>query len=428
MKKSLYISILMAVSALFSSCEQEYTSGTDWGDWEIFNGYMQFSTSVPTRADKVVSNLRGRDFGVIGYQYSKTTNWGSAKVITKPMPDFYKQKVNCADNGVCEYDIDIAEPGNQLKQWDSDSRYAFFAYHPYDGAGISLSSEENVSTPTLTYTYGWLADANSGTTIAAHSDNRIFDLMTAEDIDLDGSRNVALNFKHRLFAIEVLANNYNENEYEYEYETDEKGNILNDKYGNPIIKTDENGNKVFAKDKDGNKKITKNNTQAISDLVLRIKGLSRTSMTIPLQDSEVERGTTYTTGTVGGNDNTVAFNISNKKVEIPAFDVTITDEEDGTIRGGGYASSISKYGSENSTGYVMLIPQYGELNFSLNWTWEKNDAEFNTENVTNTLKSTMEFEAGKLYQIIINFVGSGVTIALIEAGSWDTKNVPYTFE
>jgi hypothetical protein len=40
----------------------------------------------------------------------------------------------------------------------------------------------------------------------------------------------------------------------------------------------------------------------------------------------------------------------------------------------------------------------------------------------------MEFKAGKLYQIIINFVGSGVTIALIEAGSWDTKDVPYTFE
>lgn len=429
MKKSLYIPILAAVALLFSSCEQEYTQSTNWGDWEIFRGYMQFSTAVSTstRADKVL-NMKGRDFGVIGYKYSGTTNWETAKAVTRPMTDFYNQQVFCDANGVCTYDVDITKNGNQLKQWEDDSRYAFFAYHPFkfEGSGITLSNSDVVGTPYLTYTYGWLEEANTGDPVIAYNDSRVFDLMTAEDINCDGSRNVALGFKHRLFAIEVLANNYNENEYEYEYEKDENGTILTDEHGNPIIKKDAEGNKVFAKDADGNKIILKDNSQSVSNLILSIKGLNRTSMEIPLLDSEVENNIKYTSGSVG-EDNIVTFNISGRKVDIPAFDVIIT-EEDGSIRGGGYASSISKLGSANGSGYVMLIPQYGELEFALNWVWDKNDTEFNPENVSNTLKSTMEFEAGKLYQIIINFVGSGVTIALIEAGSWDTLNVPYTFE
>jgi hypothetical protein len=40
----------------------------------------------------------------------------------------------------------------------------------------------------------------------------------------------------------------------------------------------------------------------------------------------------------------------------------------------------------------------------------------------------MDFIAGKLYQIIINYVGDGITIALIEAGAWDYQDVYHTFE
>lgn len=429
MKKSLYISILMVAAALFSSCERGGESDFSWDDsWNTFNGYMQFSTVVSTRADKAV-NMRGRNFGVLGYQYSGTSNWNTAQALATPNT-FYNQKVECGADGICTYDIDPNQADNQLEKWEDNSRYAFFAYHPHGGSGISLSNNTTIGIPYLTYKYGWLKDANEGTTINVCTDNRFFDLMTAEDIDCDGSKNVKFNFKHRLFAIEVLANNYNENEYQYEYEKDDSGNIRYNEAGEPIIKRDEKGDKIFALDENGEKILLKNHSQAISDLTLRIKGLHRIGMTIPMKDyskEEFESKTTYIEGTVGNEENVVALTISNQKVEIPAFDVTITDE-DGTIRGGGYASSISKLGSNGSKGYVMLIPQSGELDFALNWTWEKNDTEFKPENVTNNLKSTMQFEAGRLYQLIINFVGSGVTIALIEAGSWDPKDVYYTFE
>ena len=61
------------------------------------------------------------------------------------------------------------------------------------------------------------------------------------------------------------------------------------------------------------------------------------------------------------------------------------------------------------------------MDFTVNWT----DAPNNFEK---TISTNMNFEAGKLYQIIINFVGDGITIALIEAGAWDYKSVTHTFE
>lgn len=375
MKKSLYISILMAIAALFSSCEQEYTSSTDWGDWDIFKGYMQFSTDVLSRAE-LATNMRNRNFGVLGYQYSSTTNWDAAKALAKPSV-FYKQKVSCNNNGICTYDINISEDGNQLKQWEDGSYYSFFAYHPYDGQGITISGQDIVNTPTLEYTYNWFSKAQGDSRIDVYQDdNHVFDLMTAEDIDCDGSGNVALDFKHRMFAIEVLANNYNENS---EGTTDAR--------------------------------------RTISDLVLSITGLTHSTMKIPMSTQSGEADPEYT----GSMPTTVRFGISNKPVEIPAFNET-KDWGNGVTSGGGIATSISEYGSDNRAGYVMLIPQSTELEFAITWS----GASFQPNQ--NIINSTMEFKAGNLYQIIINFIGSGITIALIEAGAWEHQSVKHTFE
>ena len=448
MKKSLYISILMVVAALFSSCERGGESDFSWDDnWNTFNGYMQFSTVVSTRADKAV-NMRGRNFGVLGYQYSGTSNWNTAKALATPNT-FYKQKVECnAETGICDYDIDTSNDNVKLKQWEDNSRYAFFAYHPYGGSGISLSENTTVGVPYLTYTYGWLERANGGNKIDAYSDDSIFDLMTAEDIDCDGSKNVKFNFKHRLFGLEVLANNYNENVYVYEYETDADGNLILDDKGNPVVKVDADGDPIPAKDASGNPiyaeweedvldsdgnptgekiPVSGDRRQRITDLVVQIGGLKYTAMMIPLQDSEVEDNTVYTEGKVGVQDGVISkvrFGISQRPVVIPAYNQV---EADGTKTGRGKPTSISKNGSEGGKGYVMLIPQKHlqdeELSFSVSWTEASNFT-----SVQNSLDSSLEFEAGKLYQLIINFVGTGITIALIEAGSWDPKDVYYTFE
>ena len=448
MNRSFYISVLMTVAVLFSSCDRGAELNCAWDDnWGIFNGYMQFSTVVSTRADKAV-DMKGRNFGVLGYQYSGTSNWDTAKALATPSV-FYDQKVECDSTGVCTYDINgIVEDGNQLKQWEDNSRYAFFAYHPHRGSSISLSGSTTVGVPYLTYEYGWRETANGGNKVDVYSSNDIFDLMTAEDIDCDGSKNVKFNFKHRLFGLEVLANNYNENVYVYEYETDADGNQVLDDKGNPIVKVDADGDPIPAKDENGNPiyaeweedvlddngnptgtkiKVSGDKRQRITDLVVQVGGLKYTEMKIPLQDSEVEGNIVYTEGQVGvkdGNISKVRFGISTRTVVIPAYNQV---EADGTKTGRGKPTSISKNGSEGGTGYVMLIPQKHtndeQLSFSVSWTEASNFT-----SVQNSLDSSLEFKAGKLYQLIINFVGSGVTIALIEAGSWDPKDVYYTFE
>ena len=77
----------------------------------------------------------------------------------------------------------------------------------------------------------------------------------------------------------------------------------------------------------------------------------------------------------------------------------------------------------------MLIPQDAiqgaeyNISFSLNWLNRPTGSDVKTN-----FKSTIDFEPGRLYQVIINFLGEGITIALIEAGSWDPLTVEHSFE
>lgn len=376
MKRRLYIPILIAIASLFLSCEDTVTN-TNWGDWEIFRGYMQFSTEVSSRAH-LVENMRGKNFGVIGFKYSETSNWGAAKAITAPGDWFFNKEVSCASDGICSY--------KPLTPWE-DNNYSFFAYHPYNGAGITLSGQDDVNTPTLKYTYGWLGETGNISTYDSNS--TVYDLMTAEAIDVNGngSGTVDLNFKHRLFAFEILANNYNENS---EGTTDAQ--------------------------------------QEITGLTLKLEGLKNTSMTIPLSmlNDEENQKIVYNDDDVIG---TRTFKISDDTLIIPAFNETIERTFNGEteICGAGVATSISKYGSTNG-GYVFLIPQEGSsdgVTGTLEWT-ELQDF---TGDVTNHFNSTITFMPGVLYQIHINFVGSGITIALIEAGTWEAgPDVTHTFE
>lgn len=416
MKRYIILSFIAASALLVASCEQESQPTYPNGELPIFNGYMQFSTEVSTRSD-LATNMRGRDFGVLGYSYSYTTNWGTAMSLATP-DTFYNQQVLCGADGICRYDINSEEDGNQLKPWDATKWYTFFAYSPWGGKGITLSDPNATSTPYLTYEYAWL---NDGDAISVFNNDKMFDLMTAESADNDGSTNVGLNFKHRLFAIEVLANNYNESEFVMEQKVDEDGNPVVDKDGNPVmvVKRDENNKPILVKDADGN--AVKDESKVIKGMTLTIKGLTHTSMTIPLsmRSEEMENIKYYPSGENAVyplRDKEVMFYIQNTSVTVPAFN---DPQSDG--RGEGVATSISKLGSVKGDGYLMFIPQNESLDFTVNWT----DAPNNFEK---TISTNMNFEAGKLYQIIINFVGNGITIALIEAGAWDYKSVTHTFE
>lgn len=466
MRRRLFITILTFGALLFASCEQEPVSDTPDGYYPIFMGYMQFGTDVSTRA-QLATDMHGKSFGVLGYHYSFTTNWGAAKSTAKP-EEFYNLKVSCgADGGVCTYDLDNGRDGNQLRAWDPKYMYTFFAYYPYDpgdssvAKGITLSNAGKTDTPTLRYEYSWKGQTSLPIYYAS-SNQEMFDLMTAEAIDEDGSSNVDLNFKHRLFAVEVLANNYNETLYEYEYdltkpvwvyEVDKDGNyvldandkpiIATDANGDPIqdrdangdllfeVKLDENGKKVYKLDNDGNKILIKDENQIINNLVVKVNGLAYHAMTIPLSMQPDEANIIYE-GTPDAVNNglltplaPIDFQIQNKQVNVPAFNEG----------GNGIPTSVSKNGSDNGNGYLMFIPQgphtdiedqYTDhdysLTFTVSWTGKDNSSH------EDTVESSMDFVAGKLYQIIINYVGDGITIALIEAGAWDYKDIYHTFE
>ena len=411
----------------------------DNGKLPIHDGYMQFSTDVSTRA-QLVTDMKGKSFGVLGYQYSPTTNWATAKPVTAPMPDFYNLAVSCADDGICSYDAFPTDDSKDLKEWE-ESNYSFFAYYPKDGTGITLSKNTDTNTPTLTYTYPWLnptgndswfnsnfqsvdKDGNRLTFNAinlCHPDAPVFDLMTAEAVDVNGrgSGKVGLDFKHRMFALEVLANNYNENEYK----VDENGDFVLDESGNKVIadpyyKKDENGQLVLGSNGDPIR-VETDARKTITNLVLTLNGLQHRTMTIPLSMQGDEADPVYGGAALG----TRSFLISDPNsgtITIPAFN-EIT--EDG--RGEGVATSISKFGGrDGNAGYLMLIPQSVGLSGSLNW----NELYKFPGTVSTDFSSGIEFKAGRLYQLYINFVGDGITIALIEAGAWDVHDVEHKFE
>lgn len=400
--------ILLAAVLLSVSCKQEQPT-VDFGKLPVHYGYMQFSTGVSNTRSHLAETMRGREFGVIGFKFSPTSNWGSIKSTNAPGNWFYNQKVSCDANGVCSYD--------PVQQWENNN-YAFFAYHPYNGAGITLSDSSKVNTPTLEYTYGWLDSPTYENISLYDSNSSSFDLMTAEAIDANGSGSgrVDLEFKHRLFAFEVLANNYNETTYQYK--KDENGNFV----------LDDKGNKIFELDDNGNKTVDVPAAQKISGLKLTLEGLTNEKMVIPLSMGEDEAEPIYTPGTIG----TRTFQISDKQLTIPAFNESeeYTFNGETEVCGAGVATSISKYGSKNG-GYLFLIPQAGTnegIKGTLNW----NELEYfqgNKDEVQNEFTSTIDFEPGVLYQIHINFVGDGITIALIEAGTWDSSpEVKHTFE
>lgn len=405
------------------------------GQWPIHYGYMQFSTEVSSRA-QLVTDMKDKSFGVLGYKYSATTNWATAKPVTAPMSDFYNLEVKSVEeNGSYKYNYDAyPDPNDErsLKEWE-EGNYSFFAYHPYTDdnttTGITLSTATTTNTPTLTYTYGWLNPTENDEWFSAEKveiwDNKgkkhevkyidvcnasapIYDLMTAEAIDVNGtgSGTVGLNFKHRMFALEVLANNYNENEYA----------------------VDDNGE--FILDANGNKTIVKSARQTIKGLVLTLENLQHSTMTIPMsmQDNEEEeeeeedicncvKPSTYYALDGVQMEGKCSFLICDKTVMIPAFNEIYEG------RGAGIPTSVSKLGSNNG-GYLMLIPQSVGLKGLVLWDTLSNFS----GSVSTEFSSNIEFKAGRLYQLYINYVGDGITIALIEAGAWDIHDVEHKFE
>ncbi len=202
MKRIYKILAYALIVVALCGCNNEGVLGNDDGTIDIptGNGYIYFDTEVLSRGALVTDNYLMADFGVFGYEYAGT--WDAAVVMAKPNVFKRTPEEIRYNAGLYEYD--------DVKTW-SGKNYAFFAYYPFDNSNVVTSDANTEGEPYVTFTLPSRSD------VTQH-----VDLMTANLIGTNGasSKNVVLNMRHRLAAIDVGARNY----YEYAYEQD--GNIV----------------------------------------------------------------------------------------------------------------------------------------------------------------------------------------------------------
>lgn len=375
----------MLLAAALVSCEKpSFESSTDI---EIIPeaGYIRFSTGVATKAP-IIQNLREKSFGVLGYNYGYSTRWDVARPLATP-EIFYNLPVACATNGVCTYDLNASQEGNQLEPWSLTKMYSFFAYYPMADVnnGVSISAQSAVNMPTVTYNLPLVGNANG----AEVNPDDLIDLMTAYAIDKTaGDGNVGFTFQHRLFCIEVLAQNFNTQ------------NTRKDANGNPV------------KDADG-KDVMIDADETISNLKLTIDNIAYKGVTVPMMkgDSEPVK--------VANDKGAVDFRLLSSTES-----VLVRSHDEGS-------SAVSLSGTDGSN-IVMLVPQTaaaaegGKLEGSL--TFNLTNSAGDSQTVTGDFSSDIDFQEGKKYTIMVSFTGDTIVIALAESGSWEPYSVNYEFE
>lgn len=165
------------------------------------HGYIHFTPQNPTRGE-LISDMK-RNFGVMGYkwEYNNVNDvWNTVKVMAKPNV-FHAQKVTYnAESTLHTYDARPSGYPTALVPWKVGSKYTFFGYYPHESEsnGISVSDKTTEGTPYLTYT---LPTAPA----------KMQDVMTASlyNTDYKSAREVQLNFKHRLAAMDLQMINTN---------------------------------------------------------------------------------------------------------------------------------------------------------------------------------------------------------------------------
>ena len=168
------------------------------------SGYIKFTTGVESRAP-IITDMKGKSFGVIGFTYPEYQTWTSARILAEP--DLcHNLQVNCSADNVCTYDIDKNTNDNQYMFWDLVNHHTFFAYYPIasQSNGVTISPATQKDTPFVKYQLPLKTDT------PVNPDN-LMDIMTASAIDQTvRSGNVKLQFHHRLCCIDVVARNFND--------------------------------------------------------------------------------------------------------------------------------------------------------------------------------------------------------------------------
>lgn len=363
--------------------------------------YIHFDADVSTRGTLVEGTVLQDNFYALGYQYRG--NWEAAAVLAAPNV-FYKadgktaqipQKVT-HNNGVFSY--------SPIQPW-SGNTYSFFGYYPTDNDLIKLFDNGTVKQGEPYITYSLPNPLSIG---------EMIDVMTAsyKDTGMASSKQVSLQFHHRLSAIDVGARNY----YEHELED---GTVV------PV-------------------------TIEIVGLDIRISNIRSTSAKIPLDPSK---------SVIPNPSNTKAGEVSFPMVgsNIPwapeSIEIAPNTADDRAMR------PIQKDPKQPNTASIILIPQdepiqgaiklvymrkYQDSNGKwlynkVDGVWEylpedknqwndyKFDAANNAENnmIINFNKPLIE---GRRYYIELTFTSDAISVNIVAADEWNELKDDIDFE
>ena len=377
MRKLIKIQLILFLAFLTQACEDASVDPSTGTELVPSLGYITFNTDVATKAE-IVNSLKGKSFGVYGFSYPNSTDWGTTRPVATP-DIFQNMVVTCdEDTGVPSYDADSEASGVQLTPWNLLRYYAFFAYYPYDNQYV-VGSEMKTDVPTVTYTLP--LDGNP-----INPDNMV-DLMTAHAIDRDPVKSAVVGFnepyveeapvcefQHRLFCLEVMSQNFNDNK--------------NERIKNPKLVID---------------------------------NLKYSQITVPLQKGDSKFSITTVERTGSGS---LTFDISGTNGGAGG-----SSDEEIVV----YAQNSDEYNGPvtlSGTRNVMLIPQErlsGKITFQL---YDNNSESATYQqwvNFEQTFESKITFEEGVKYNLSVNFTGDAIVIVLSEAGSWESFPVNYEF-
>ena len=197
MNKIIY---LFALLMGCSSCTKEVIYNVS-GKPILFSQEMEVESRAGT--SNSVESMYEKSFGVRGYKYEAP--WNSEQTTAHPDAKWHNVPVTCDKNGACTYDpIDF---------WADNMRYAFFGYYPFSTGPthpLQLSSVTKQGPPVMTYT---LSNQAVGTAPQWVGDpSAMYDVMYGSVTDANSVQNttVGLSFKHALFGVQVVAENFHE--------------------------------------------------------------------------------------------------------------------------------------------------------------------------------------------------------------------------
>lgn len=166
--------------------------------------YIHFDADIATKGALLEGNILLDDFAVLGYQYPGT--WEAEKVLATP-------NVFDAHPQIVAYKNDVFTYGTP-KVW-TGNKYSFFGYYPSNHSKITLFDNNKTKTgdPYIVYELPISSQPTD-----------LIDVMTASYIDtgVASSASVAMEFHHRLAAVDIGARNYYEFNHDQNTETPDK--------------------------------------------------------------------------------------------------------------------------------------------------------------------------------------------------------------